>query len=189
VWKRPHIPHCVRAVVALGHVPKFGTHDSGGAPASVQQPHRAVLPPSDAPPSTSGLPLGRVELTADALVEQMSNAGLVASLVLVAAALLAAALLVAALTFAARRRWRQSGMTGLVLAVVIPAYGASLVGVSIFTPARELAIAEWKCFDDWCASVTSATGVGMPSRSSSPCRTADDAHRPGHASCLAPTRR
>jgi len=83
-----------------------------------------------------------------------------ASLALVAAALLAAALLIAALTFAGRRRWRQSGVTGLVLAVVIAVYGAGLVGVSIFTPARELAIGEWKCSDDWCASVTSAIRSG-----------------------------
>ena len=90
----------------------------------------------------------------------MSNAGLMASLALVAATLLAAALLVAALAFAMRRQWRRSGITGLALAALIAAYGASLVGVSIFTPARELAIGEWKCFDDWCAAVTSATRSG-----------------------------
>jgi len=90
----------------------------------------------------------------------MGNAGLMASLALVAAVLLAAALLVATLTFAVRRRWRQSSITGLALVAVMAAYGASLVGVSIFTPTRELAIGEWKCFDDWCASVTSATRSG-----------------------------
>jgi hypothetical protein len=90
----------------------------------------------------------------------MSNAGAMASLLLVAAALLVAVLMVAGLTYAARRRWRQSAMTMVVLAVVVTAYGVSLVVASASAPARDLAIGEWKCFDEWCASLTSVIRSG-----------------------------
>ena len=39
-------------------------------------------------------------------------------------------------------------------------YAVALVGVSATSPARSLTTGEWKCFDDWCASVTSAVRTG-----------------------------
>jgi len=37
------------------------------------------------------------------------------------------------------------------------AYSVALVVVGVASPSRSLAISEWKCFDDWCATVTSVS--------------------------------
>lgn len=39
-------------------------------------------------------------------------------------------------------------------------YALVLVGVSVTTPAGSLAAGEWKCFDDWCVSLTSVVRTG-----------------------------
>ncbi len=80
--------------------------------------------------------------------------------VLIGATLLVLALGVAALTFAARGRWRRSLRAAFTAGLLVTLYAVALVGVSATAPARSLATGEWKCFDDWCASVTSATRTG-----------------------------
>jgi hypothetical protein len=83
-----------------------------------------------------------------------------AALVLILAVLVVAVLLVAALAYAARRRWRRLGVTLAVLAVVVASYAGTLVAVGVSAPTRDLAIGEWKCFDEWCVTLTSATPRG-----------------------------
>jgi hypothetical protein len=48
----------------------------------------------------------------------------------------------------------------MVLAIVVLVYGAALVAVSVATPAHDLADAEWKCFDEWCVTITSTNRTG-----------------------------
>ena len=47
-------------------------------------------------------------------------------------------------------------MAGLLMAV----YAVALVGASATAPARSLANGEWKCFDDWCVTITSVVRTG-----------------------------
>jgi hypothetical protein len=82
------------------------------------------------------------------------------AIVLIGAALLVVALLVAVVVFLIRRSWTHAGAAALVAGVTVILYGLALVAVSVTTPARTLAIGEWKCFDDWCASVTSVSRTG-----------------------------
>jgi len=83
-----------------------------------------------------------------------------ASLLLVACILTAAVLLVAAVVLAARRQRRLSGLAGMILAISVLCYSTALVAVSVATPAHDLAIGEWKCFDEWCVTITSTHRTG-----------------------------
>jgi hypothetical protein len=51
-------------------------------------------------------------------------------------------------------------MAGLAVAIVVLSYAATLLSVSVATPAHDLAIGEWKCFDEWCVSISSADRLG-----------------------------
>jgi hypothetical protein len=86
--------------------------------------------------------------------------GAVAALLLIATALVVLALLVAVVAFAARRRWARSLRALSALGLVLALYAAALLGASLIAPHRTLRIGQWKCFDDWCASVTSAVRTG-----------------------------
>ncbi len=62
--------------------------------------------------------------------------------------------------FAVRRSARGVRLAGLAAAIVVAAYATSLVVVSAATPARPLAVGEWKCFDDWCVTLSSSQRSG-----------------------------
>jgi hypothetical protein len=61
----------------------------------------------------------------------------------------------------AYRKFRGRGTRGLSWAIFIGliAYAAILVGVSLDSQSRELALGTDKCFDDWCATVTGARSL------------------------------
>lgn len=82
------------------------------------------------------------------------------AIVLLGAVLLVVAVMVSALVLVVRRSWRSARVASLVAVVIVIAYAAALMGVGVTAPARSLAIGEWKCFDDWCATVTSTTRTG-----------------------------
>lgn len=90
----------------------------------------------------------------------MRDVGLMGAIVLVGAVFLVVALLVALAVLAVRTSWTNARVTAMVAGSVVIVYAAALVIVSLATPARSLAIGEWMCFDDWCASVTSVTRTG-----------------------------
>jgi hypothetical protein len=82
------------------------------------------------------------------------------AILMIGAVLLVVALFVAALAFVIGRSWVNARMAASVAAGTVILYGAALVVVSVASPARTLAVGEWKCFDDWCASVTSVSRTG-----------------------------
>jgi hypothetical protein len=88
------------------------------------------------------------------------DAGSVGAIVLVGSGFLVVGLLLAMLVLGVRRSWRSARTAAMVAALVVFVYGVALLVVSVTTPARSLAIGDWKCFDDWCASVTSTTRTG-----------------------------
>lgn len=92
--------------------------------------------------------------------DDADGVGALGSLALIGAMFLFLVLGIAAVTCAARRRWRQSLRAALAAGLLVAVYAVSLVGVSVTAPAGSLATGEWKCFDDWCASVTSAVRTG-----------------------------
>lgn len=81
-------------------------------------------------------------------------------MVLIGTTLLVLALGMAVVTFAARRQWRRSLRAAFTAGLLVTLYAVALVSVSVTSPARSLTTGEWKCFDDWCASVTSAVRTG-----------------------------
>jgi hypothetical protein len=88
------------------------------------------------------------------------DAGSMGAIVLVGSAFLVVGLLVAILVLMVRRSWRSARTAAVVAGSIVIIYGVALVVVSVTSPARNLAIGEWKCFDEWCASVTSTTRTG-----------------------------
>ena len=81
----------------------------------------------------------------------MRNAGPTGAILLVGAVFLVVALLVAVGAYAVRKSWTNARVAALVAGLLVIVYWAALVVVDVATPARSLAIGEWKCFDDWCA--------------------------------------
>jgi hypothetical protein len=82
------------------------------------------------------------------------------ALLLIGTALVVLALITAGAVLCIRGSWARARATGIVAAAVLAVYSLALVGVGIASPARSLALNEWKCFDDWCATVTSVTRTG-----------------------------
>jgi hypothetical protein len=70
------------------------------------------------------------------------------------------ALIVTAAAFAARHRWHQAMRTAFAACLVAALYTVALLVVSATASPRTLATGEWKCFDDWCVSLTSAVRSG-----------------------------
>jgi hypothetical protein len=82
------------------------------------------------------------------------------AIVLLGSVFLVVVLMAAVLVLVVRRSWRSARVTSMVAGVIVIAYAAALMVFSVTAPARSLAMGEWKCFDDWCASVTSVTRTG-----------------------------
>jgi hypothetical protein len=77
--------------------------------------------------------------------------------------LLATGILTAILAY---RKLRKRPTRGLKLAIVVclSAYAVALLGFSLTSKNRQLALGTDKCFDDWCATVTSARPLPNPNR-------------------------
>lgn len=88
------------------------------------------------------------------------DAGPMGALLLIGTALVVISLVTAAAVLCVRRAWSRVATVAVVALAVVVAYGAVLVGVGVASPARSLSIGEWKCFDDWCAAVTSVHRSG-----------------------------
>lgn len=88
------------------------------------------------------------------------DAVLVAAIVLLGAGFLLLGLLIVAVVLAVRRSWSRLRATVVGAVSLVIMYAAALVTVSVATPPSSMAIGQWKCFDDWCASVTSLTRTG-----------------------------
>lgn len=86
--------------------------------------------------------------------------GALAALLLIATALVVITLVIAALALAARRRWPRSLRALSAAGLVLTLYTAPLLGASLTAPHRTLRTGQWKCFDDWCASLTSVVRTG-----------------------------
>ena len=86
--------------------------------------------------------------------------GAVAALVLIGTGLLVLALAVTVVACAARGRRHQALGAAAAALVLVALYAVALVGVSATAPSRTLATGTWKCFDDWCVSLTSAVRSG-----------------------------
>jgi len=82
------------------------------------------------------------------------------AIVLLGSVFLVVVLMAAVLVLVVRRSWRSARVTSMVAGVIVIAYAAALMVFSVTTPVRSLTMGEWKCFDDWCASVTSVTRTG-----------------------------
>ena len=91
----------------------------------------------------------------DASGRHLGDDGPMGAILLIGAALVVVALLVAVVVFSIARSWTNARVAALVAGLIVILYGVAMVVVSVATPPRSLAIGEWKCFDDWCASVTS----------------------------------
>lgn len=76
------------------------------------------------------------------------------ALLLIVAVLGTVVLLVATLVAALRRRGRSAARWGAAAAVVVVAYAVALLAVGATSRPRTLADGQWKCFDDWCVTVT-----------------------------------
>lgn len=75
--------------------------------------------------------------------------------------LLAAVVLTAVLAYR-KLRGRPIRRPALAIAVCFAAYVVILVGVSLSSSTRQLALGTDKCFDDWCATVAGARSLPMP---------------------------
>ena len=122
-------------------------------PSKGLRPSRATSGhPTDEVASRPCLILGARSFPRDAVV--------MGAIVLVGTVLLVLGLIVATLVLVVGRSWSGARVTSVVAGLIVIVYGVSLIVVSLTTPVRSLAMGEWKCFDDWCASVTSLTRTG-----------------------------
>jgi hypothetical protein len=81
----------------------------------------------------------------------------VAGLLLILTTLAVVSLAVATVVCAARRRTRRAVLFSAALLAVAALYTASLLAVSLASKPRTLARGQWKCFDDWCATLKSSS--------------------------------
>jgi len=72
--------------------------------------------------------------------------------------LLTTAILTAMVAYRKARRRKTRSLAVAILACLC-AYAAALVGVSLHSETRQLPFGADKCFDDWCATVTSARSL------------------------------
>jgi hypothetical protein len=75
--------------------------------------------------------------------------------------LLTIAILTAVVAYRKARR-RKTRRLAVAILVCLCAYAAALVGVSLNSETRQLTLGAEKCFDDWCATVTSARSLPKP---------------------------
>jgi hypothetical protein len=83
----------------------------------------------------------------------------VTALLLIVAVLGTVVLLVSTLVAALRRRGRSASRRGAGAAVVVVAYAVALLAAGAASRPRPLADGQWKCFDDWCVTVTSVAAT------------------------------
>jgi hypothetical protein len=81
----------------------------------------------------------------------------VTALLLILAVLGTVVLLIAALVAALRRRTHSAMRRGAAAVVLVGTYAIALIAVGVASRAHTLSDGEWKCFDDWCLAVASAT--------------------------------
>ncbi|GAA3290801.1 hypothetical protein Dvina_18955 [Dactylosporangium vinaceum] len=79
------------------------------------------------------------------------------ALLLILTALGAAVLMIVTLVAALRGRTRSAVRLGSACVALVGTYAAALVAAGAASRPRTLAHGEWKCFDDWCVTVASAT--------------------------------
>ncbi len=82
------------------------------------------------------------------------------ALLLIGAVLLLLVLCSGALALAVRGHRREAVRAAASAGILVVVYAAALVGVAVASPGGELATGEWKCFDEWCASVASVSWAG-----------------------------
>ncbi len=64
------------------------------------------------------------------------------------------------------RRWRPALLLGAGMLATWFVYGVVLVGVSLTSPARVLAVGEDRCYDDWCIAVVDSQAEPVGSKTS-----------------------
>ncbi len=82
------------------------------------------------------------------------------ALLLLATCLLVPGLVVVAVLSAVRGRRRRAAAASILAAVLVAAYGAGMLVASTIATTRDLRVGEWKCFDEWCATLTAAPRAG-----------------------------
>jgi hypothetical protein len=78
------------------------------------------------------------------------------SLLLLVTALAVVVLIAVAATALLRGRRRTARRSGAAVLVLVVLYAAVLIGASVNSRPRTLRAGEWKCFDDWCVTLSSA---------------------------------
>jgi hypothetical protein len=78
------------------------------------------------------------------------------SLLLLVTALAVVVLIAVAATALLRGRRRTARRSGAAVLVLVVLYAAVLIGASVSSRPRTLRAGEWKCFDDWCVTLSSA---------------------------------
>lgn len=76
---------------------------------------------------------------------------------LILAVLAVAGLIIAAVVSLTRRRARRALRFSVMALAVVALYTASLFAVSLASTPRTLAGGQWKCFDEWCATLESSS--------------------------------
>ena len=77
------------------------------------------------------------------------------SLLLLVTALAVVVLIAVVVTALPRGRRRNARRSGTALLVLVMLYAAVLIGTSVSSRPRTLRGGEWKCFDDWCVTLSS----------------------------------
>jgi Zn-dependent protease with chaperone function len=79
-----------------------------------------------------------------------------AELLLIGSTVAAVVLLAAALGSLLLHRAKRAAAFGAGLVALVVAYTAALLGVSLASTSRTLGIGQWKCFGEWCVTVTAS---------------------------------
>jgi hypothetical protein len=77
------------------------------------------------------------------------------SLLFLVTALTVVVLIAVAVSALLRGRRRSARRSGTALLVLVTSYAAVLIGTSVSSRPRTLRAGEWKCFDDWCVTLSS----------------------------------
>jgi len=80
-----------------------------------------------------------------------------AAIVLLATVLVVVTAVALGLIAAVGGRWRRAAQRCAVAGAVVVTYGAVLGGVGLASRPVALALGAWKCFDDWCVTLVSAS--------------------------------
>src|SRR3954453_15670620 len=105
------------------------------------------------------MPRGAPERSPSMLESGIVEGEGMAALALIVALLVVVVTAVASLVAAVTGRRARAVRRATVAVAVVAGYAAVLITVALTSSPRTLAPGEWKCFDDWCATVGPGTGT------------------------------